>query len=71
MILCTVNDAMSRSIIEILASAGFTVEDANDEYRPYHVRIGAAPARGLRPSWDTADDELTMPGWAADGDRTR
>ncbi|SEB64949.1 hypothetical protein [Streptomyces sp. TLI_105] len=56
--------AMMQSMAAILASAGFTVEDANDEYRPHQLRVVDGPARPA-PLWTLRDEEVTMPGWQA------
>jgi hypothetical protein len=49
---------MVQAMATILTSAGFTVEDANDEYRPYQLRVVDEPASGM-PVWSLRDDELT------------
>ena len=59
--------AMMQAMATILTSAGFTVEDANDEYRPYQLRVVEGPAPGMPPMWSLRDDELAMPGWKATG----
>src|SRR5215469_11118884 len=55
--------AMRQAMAAILTSAGFTVEDAHDEYRPYQLRVVNGPAPGKPPMWSLRDEELTMPGW--------
>ena len=55
--------AMMQAMATILTSAGYTVEDANDEYRPHQLRVAAGPAPGVPPPWSVRDDELAMPGW--------
>jgi hypothetical protein len=37
--------AMMQAMAAILTSAGFTVEDANDEYRSHQLRVTNGPAR--------------------------
>jgi hypothetical protein len=46
----------------ILASAGFTVEDASDEFRPISYG-GGGICPGRPPMWSLRDDEMAMPGW--------
>ncbi|WP_067812523.1 hypothetical protein [Actinomadura kijaniata] len=41
--------AMERALGAILTAAGFTVEEADDEYRPFTLRIVAGPAGGPDP----------------------
>jgi hypothetical protein len=55
--------AMTQAMAAILTSAGFTVEDANDEYRSDQLRVVSGPAPGVPPMWSLREDELTMPGW--------
>lgn len=55
--------AMMQAMATILTSAGFTVQDANDEYRTHQLRVIDAPAQGTPPMWSLRDEELTMPGW--------
>ncbi|WP_406464554.1 hypothetical protein OH768_52005 [Streptomyces sp. NBC_01622] len=50
----------------ILASAGFTVEDANDDYRSHQLRVTDGPAQAV-PMGTLRDEEVTMPGWQAAG----
>lgn len=57
--------AMMQAMAMILTSAGCTVEDANDEYRPHQLRVVAGPAPGAPPIWSLRDDELAMTGWKA------
>ncbi|MFJ9565923.1 hypothetical protein ACIRQQ_38500 [Streptomyces fuscichromogenes] len=47
----------------VLASAGFGVEAARNEYRPQQLRVLAGPPPGQQPGWSLRDDELTLPGW--------
>lgn len=54
--------AMMHAMATILASAGFTVEDADNEYRPYQLRVVEGPAAGTKPMWSRRDEELAMPG---------
>ena len=63
--------AMMEAIATILASAGFSVEDARNEYRPQQMRVLAAPPSGRQPTWQLRGDELTLPGWpqGATGDQ--
>ncbi|MFB6977590.1 hypothetical protein [Streptomyces scopuliridis] len=62
-----VGAAMMQAMAAILASAGFSVEDARDEYRPQQLRVLASPPSGQQPVWQRRDDELAMPGWSQDG----
>jgi hypothetical protein len=55
--------AMMQAMAAILTSAGFTVEDANNEYRPHELRVVSGPAAGVPPMWSLRDDEVAMPGW--------
>jgi hypothetical protein len=57
--------AMMPAMATILTSAGFTTEDANDEYRRHQLRVMQGPARSMPPLWSFRDDELAMPGWKA------
>jgi hypothetical protein len=57
--------AMMQSMAAILASAGFAVEDANDEYRSHQLRVTAGPAQAV-PMWALRDEEVTMSGWQPD-----
>lgn len=56
---------MMQAMATILTSAGFTVEDANDEYHPHQLRVVTGSAPGKPPMWSLRDDELAMPGWKA------
>ncbi|MFD8724804.1 hypothetical protein ACFV2H_44365 [Streptomyces sp. NPDC059629] len=47
----------------VLASAGFSVEDARDQYRPQQLRVLAGPSSKQQPVWSLCDDELALPGW--------
>jgi hypothetical protein len=58
-----VGAAMMQAMAQVLASAGFSVEDARDEYRPQQLRVLAGLASGQQPVWSIRDDELTLPGW--------
>jgi hypothetical protein len=58
-----VGAAMMQAMAAILTSAGFSVEDARDEYRPQQLRVLSGPPSGQPPVWSIRDDELTMPGW--------
>jgi hypothetical protein len=58
-----VEAAMMQAMAQILASAGFRVEDARDEYRSHQLRVLAGPPSGQLPMWALRDDELAMPGW--------
>ncbi|WP_030774724.1 MULTISPECIES: hypothetical protein [unclassified Streptomyces] len=58
-----VGDAMARAMADVLTSAGFSVEDARDEYRPQQLRVVAGPPAGRRVVWSVRDYELTLPGW--------
>jgi hypothetical protein len=55
--------AMMQAMAAILTSAGFTVEDANYEYRSHQLRVVSGPAPGVPPMWSLREDELAMPGW--------
>ncbi|MBM7173208.1 hypothetical protein JQK87_33455 [Streptomyces sp. G44] len=54
-----------------LVGPRFTVEDADDHYRPRQLRVVDAPLRA--PLWESRADELTVPGrqpghpWAGAG----
>ncbi|MFE4535225.1 hypothetical protein ACFRKB_09100 [Streptomyces scopuliridis] len=61
-----VRAAMMQAMAAILASAGFSIEDARDEYRPQQLRVLASPPSGQRPVWLHRDDDLAMPGWSHD-----
>ncbi|AZM61756.1 MULTISPECIES: hypothetical protein [unclassified Streptomyces] len=56
--------AMMQAMAVILASAGFAVEDANDEYCSHQLRVTDGPARVV-PMWALRDEEVAMPGWQA------
>jgi hypothetical protein len=58
-----VGAAMMQAMATVLASAGFSVEDARDEYRPQQMRVLAGPPSQQQPVWPLRDDELTLPGW--------
>ena len=58
-----VGAAMMKAMAAVLASAGFRVEDARDEYRPQQLRVVAGPPPEQQPVWSLRDDELTLPGW--------
>ncbi|MFD8133591.1 hypothetical protein [Streptomyces mirabilis] len=58
-----VGAAMTEAMAQVLASAGFSVEDARDEYRPQQLRVLAGPPSGQQPVWQLRDDELALPGW--------
>ncbi|MEU1711172.1 hypothetical protein ABZ478_38895 [Streptomyces sp. NPDC005706] len=58
-----VGAAMVRAMAAVLASAGFSTEDARDEYRPQQLRILAGPPPKQQPLWSLRDDELALPGW--------
>jgi hypothetical protein len=60
-----VGAAMMQAMGAVLASAGFTVEDANDEYRPHRLRVVSGPARNAPPMWSLRHDEVELPGWDA------
>ncbi|MEW2260662.1 hypothetical protein [Streptomyces sp. NPDC047869] len=57
-----VGAAMVRAMAAVLASAGFGVEDARDEYRPQQLRVLAGPPSKHQPLWSLRDDELALPG---------
>ncbi|WP_258314797.1 hypothetical protein [Streptomyces sp. Act143] len=58
-----VRAAMLQAMAAVLSSAGFSVEDARDEYRPQELRVLAGPPSDQPPFWSLRDDELTLPGW--------
>jgi hypothetical protein len=60
-----VGAAMMRAMAAILASAGFTVQDANDACRSHQLRVVSGPAPGVPPMWSLREDEVAMPGWKA------
>ncbi|MFF5257096.1 hypothetical protein ACFY4K_34415 [Streptomyces leeuwenhoekii] len=55
--------AMMQAMAAVLASAGFSVEDARDEYRPQQLRVLAGPLSKQKPVWLLREDELALPGW--------
>ncbi|GAA2371372.1 hypothetical protein [Streptomyces cuspidosporus] len=58
-----VGAAMMQAMAAVLASAGFSVEDAPDEYRPQQLRVLAGPSSKQQPVWSLRDDGLALPGW--------
>lgn len=58
--------AMTQAMAAILASAGFAVEDANDDYRSHQLRVTDGPAQAA-PMWTLRDEEVTLPGRQAAG----
>jgi hypothetical protein len=44
----------------ILPLAGFTVQDADDAYRSYQLRVAAGPTPGVPRMWALRDDEVAM-----------
>ena len=58
--------AMLQAMAAVLESAGFTVEEARDEYRPQQLRVLTGPPAGQLPMWQLRDDELALPGWQAE-----
>ena len=52
--------AMMQAVAAILTSARFTVEDADDDYRPYQLRVVDGPAPDVPPIWALRDDEVAM-----------
>jgi hypothetical protein len=62
-----VGSAMMQAMAVVLASAGFTVEDADHEYRPRELRVVSGPARGALPVWSLREDEAELPGWTTPG----
>lgn len=54
---------MMQAMAAVLASAGFSVEDARDEYRPQQLRVLAGPPSKQQPVWSLRDDELALSGW--------
>ena len=57
--------AMMQAMAAILTSAGFTVQDADDDYRPYELRVTHGPVAGVPPIWSPRDDEVAMTGQEA------
>ncbi|MEV7388327.1 hypothetical protein [Streptomyces sp. NPDC091215] len=57
-----VGAAMMQAMAAVLASAGFSVEDARDEYRPQQLRVLAGPPSEQQPIWSFRDDEPALPG---------
>jgi hypothetical protein len=55
-----VKAAMMQAMAAILTSAGFTVQDADDDYRPYQLRVVDGPAPDVPPIWSPRDDEVAM-----------
>jgi hypothetical protein len=55
-----VKAAMMPAMAAILTSAGFTVQDADDAYRSYQLRVAAGPTPGVPPMWALRDDEVAM-----------
>jgi hypothetical protein len=51
---------MMQAMAAILTSAGSTVQDADDDYRPYHLRVVDGPAPDVPPIWSLRDDEVAM-----------
>ncbi|MBY8876211.1 hypothetical protein [Actinacidiphila acidipaludis] len=58
-----VGAAMMQAMASVLASAGYSVEDARDDYRPQQLRVLAGPPSGRSRVWQLRDDELDAPGW--------
>ncbi|MFI0242914.1 hypothetical protein [Streptomyces sp. NPDC016845] len=58
-----VGAAMMQAMAAVLASAGFDVEDARDQYRPQQLRVLSGPPSGQLRVWALREDELTLPGW--------
>ncbi|WP_020140643.1 hypothetical protein [Streptomyces sp. 351MFTsu5.1] len=59
-----VGAAMIEAMAAVLSSAGFTVENARDDYhRPQQLRVLAGPPSQQQPVWSLRDDELALPGW--------
>jgi hypothetical protein len=52
--------AMMQAMAAILTSAGFTVQDAHDDYRPYELRVAAGPTPDVPPIWSLRGDEVAM-----------
>jgi hypothetical protein len=57
--------AMMAAMAAILTSAGFTVQDAGDDYRPYELRVAGGPGPDIPPIWSLRDDEIAMAGQQA------
>lgn len=66
-----VQAAMAKAINLILTSAGFSAAEADDEYRPFGLKVAPGPGEGIRASWASRDDELLMPGWATQDPHTK
>ncbi|MGW6706429.1 hypothetical protein ACWGDE_16250 [Streptomyces sp. NPDC054956] len=54
-----IDAAMMGAMAAILASAGYTTQDAQDSYRPHHLRVTAGPASGSTPLWAPHDEEAS------------
>ena len=59
-----VQEAMAQAAALILSSAGFSVKDAEDEHRPFALKVTAGPGDDVVTSWATRADGLALPGWA-------
>ncbi|MFI5766287.1 hypothetical protein ACIA8F_35805 [Streptomyces sp. NPDC051563] len=57
-----VADAMVRALRTVLSSAGLTVEDANDTYRPRQLRVVSRPDPGAPPVWELREEESASAG---------
>lgn len=58
-----ISAAMMHAMAAILTSAGFTVEDPDDEYRPFHLRVLAGPAPDVASGWEPREEEMDMSAW--------
>jgi hypothetical protein len=56
---------MTQAMAAILTAAGFTIQDANGDYRPYELRVLDGPVPGITPNWSLRDEEVAMPGQEA------
>jgi len=51
---------MMQAMAAILASAGFAVEGAHDEYRSHQLRVTDGPAQPV-PMWTLRDEDTSRP----------
>jgi hypothetical protein len=56
---------MMQAMTTILTSAGFTIQDAHDDYRPYELRVATGPSPDVPPIWSLRGDEVAMAGQQA------
>lgn len=59
-----------QAMAAILTAAGFTIQDANDDYCPYELQVTDGPAPGAPPIWSLRDEKVATVGQeAADPDQ--